>query len=192
MINVTDLRAGTVFIHSDGDPYKVIKYEHIKMGRGSATIKVKAKDLRNGAIKDISFISGARVEEASIIKKEYEYVYFDKRKEVAVFSDLETKKRVELAKDLVGEERIKFLPPKARVTVMELEEEDEIVGIEIPIMVELKVKETAGAERGDTAGSARKSAILETEAVVTVPMFIKVGDIIKVNTETGEYVERAN
>ncbi|KKS43975.1 MAG: Elongation factor P [candidate division CPR1 bacterium GW2011_GWA2_42_17] len=189
MLNVTDLRANTIFIHSDGELYRVLKYEHIKMGRGSATIKVKVKALRSGAIKDISFVSGAKVEEADVTKKQYEFVYFDKRKSKAILSDPETKQRTEVEAEVIGEGNLKFLKTGVLLTVLASEDE-EILSCEISIMAELKVAETAGSEKGDTAGSAKKPATLETGAVITVPMFIKTGDVIRVNTESGEYVER--
>lgn len=192
MLNVTDLRANTIFIHSDGELYRVIKYEHIKMGRGSATIKVKVKALRSGAIKDISFVSGAKVEEVDVTKKQYEFVYLDKRNQKAILSDPESKQRTEVAVEVIGEDNLKFLKTGTSLTVLILSEDEEILSCEIPIMAELKVIETAGAEKGDTAGSARKPATMETGAVITVPMFIKIGDIIRVNTESGEYVERVN
>ena len=189
MIPITNLRAGAIFENED-KLYRVVKYEHQKIGRGKATIKIFCRDIKSGQTREFNFSSGSKVEEVEVFKKTMEFVYFDERQGNVVLSDPETKKRIEIDLDIVGEENLKYLKQGQGVLALTLVESDEIVGVEIPITVELKVTETTAVEKGDTAGSARKPATLESGAVISVPMFIKVGDIVKVNTETEEYVER--
>ena len=189
MIPITNLRAGAIFVNED-KLYRVLRYEHQKIGRGKATIKIFCRDIKNGQTREFNFSSGSKVEEVEVFKKTMEFVYFDERQGKVVLSDSESKKRVQVDIDVIGGENLKYLKEGQEVLALTLVEADEIVGVEIPITVELKVTETTTAEKGDTAGSARKPATLETGAIVHVPMFVKVGDIVKVNTERGEYIER--
>lgn len=186
-IPVTNLRAGTLFAQ-DSQIYQVVNYEHIKKARGKAVIKVKARNLKRQGIKELSFKSGQFVEEVEGNRKNFEFVYFDKRRVQIVLVEPETKKRVSATSLAIDSARLKFLKPGQKITALVIEEE--IVSFELPIAVELKVVETTASEKGDSAGSVTKPATLESGAVVQVPMFVKVGDIVKANTESGEYMER--
>lgn len=189
-ISVTNLRQGTVFEHN-GSLYSVLKYEHQKLGRGTATIKVKVKNIKTGSTREFGFGSGQEIEEVEVHKKDLEFVYKDQRKNQIILTDPQNKsKRYSLDALMFGEKGTLFLKGGIRLTVLKLEETDEIVDVEIPITVELKVEETGPKEAGDTATAPTKPATLETGAVIQVPIFIKNGDVLKVNTETGEYVER--
>lgn len=187
-IPVNDLHKDTVFKYQ-GRIYKVLEYKHKSIARGKADIKIKALNLGNRAIVEVSFKSGQTVEEVACHVQNMDYVYFDERKQQLVLSDPQTKKRVFVPASLLSEEKRKFLTEGAVVRTLVLDE-DNIVSVEIPIVVEMEVKETPPSEKGDTAAGGSKPAVLSTGAVVRVPMFIRVGDVIKVNTERGEYMER--
>lgn len=190
-ISVTNLRTGVIFTH-DGQIYQVLKYEHIKMGRGSANIKVKVRNVKSGAIKQLGFTSGAKVEEGNVSRKELEFVYYDKRANAVVLLDPATSGRIKLSAGAVGADNLKFLRNKTRIYALTLGEEEkpEILSLELPVTVELKIAETGSSFAGNSAGAVTKPATLETGAVIQVPMFIKSGDMVRVNTERGEYVER--
>lgn len=190
-IRVTDLRAGTLFKGSDGPIYQVLKYEHIKKGRGGAIVKLKVKSLKLKVTKEISLKSGSKVEEVEAFKKALEFVYLDERRGVLILSDPETKKRLEIPQEVDGTS-LKFLKAGNEITGLYLPETSEVVSLELPATVILKVAQTTSSEKGDTAGSARKPATLETGATLQVPMFIQEGDLVKVNTESGEYMERVS
>ena len=181
MISVTELRAGAVFRH-DGDPLQVTKYLHKKLGRGKANIRIKAKNLRNGATLDTVFNSGAKVEEAEVVKKSVQFLYQDGKE--LHFEDLETGDKVSLAMDEQG----KFLSKDTEVTLLSFENEP--LSIELPSAVELKVKKTEPGIKGNSATNIYKPAMLESGHTLQVPLFINEGDTIKVNTETGKYASR--
>lgn len=189
MIPVTNLRAGTIFSES-GNFYRVLKYEHQKIGRGKAIIRVRCRDLKNRNIREISFASGSKVEEMEAYKRPMEFVYADPRQGKVVLSDSKTRERKELDWETVGEAGLKFLASGQEVLALTLEDSNEVIGVDVPLTVVLRVTETTASEKGDTAGSARKPAKLQSGAVIQVPMFIKIGDLVKVNTESGEYIER--
>lgn len=188
-IPVTDLRAGTLFCHDDGQIYQVTEYRHVKIGRGGAVIKLKIQNPKSKMNKELTLKSGNKVEAVDGVRKSMEFVYLDAGRDVMVLADPETKKRsqVEHATSIVGDE-LKFL--REGQAVQALKVEGELLSLEVPVTVELAITETSAGERGDTAGTARKPATLESGAVVQVPMFIKVGDVVKVNTGSGDYVER--
>ena len=185
MISVTDLRAGVVF--EDQDQYfLVLSYEHIKMGRGSGTVKVKVKSLNTGATLDKSFVTGARVQEANLGRKKASFLYQDTQgyhlMDVASFEQFVIERR--LVEDVT-----KFLKEGMELTLSVIE--DKPLYVEIPKIVEYQVTQTGGSARGNTVGATCKDAVLENGLTVKVPLFIKTGEIIRVDTRSGEYVERA-
>lgn len=186
-IPITNLRAGILFAQ-DNQIYQVINYEHIKKARGKAVIKVKARNLKRQGFRELSFKSGQFVEEVESYRRNFEFVYFNKRRGQIILAEPETKKRVSVASSAVNSGRLKFLKQGQKITALVIGEE--IVSLELPIAVELKVIETTASEKGDSAGSVTKPAALESGAVVQVPMFVKIGDLVKVNSESGEYMER--
>jgi len=184
-IPVNDLRSGTVFQDSTGI-WQVETFEHIKMGRGSATIKVKAKNLRSGAIAEKSFISGNKVEEAEAEKRKAQYLYQDAAN--LYFMDPATFDQFQVA--LVKSPDLpKFIKEGEQVEVLMIEGDP--VSVEMPKNVVLSVTEADPNERGNSVSNLTKSCTVETGAVVAVPLFIKPGDKIKVDTRTGQYLERA-
>jgi|LakMenEpi03Aug12_release.lakeMendotaPanAssembly.Ray.scaffolds.fasta_scaffold11564_8 elongation factor P len=187
MINVTDLKGGTFFLHSDGDPYKAISYDHIKMGRGGAVIKVKAKNILTGAIKEISFNNGDRLKEADMENRNFQYLY--KNGDHLNFMDLEDYSQVEIPiEDLEWESR--FLIENRDYQLLMFN--GKAISIVLPASMIYKVTEAFDAEKGNTSKSATKEITLENGLKVHAPMFIKVGDTVKVNTESGEYISRFN
>ncbi len=184
-IPVNELRAGTVFQDATG-VWQVDTFEHIKMGRGSATIKVKARNLRSGAIAEKSFISGNKVEEAEAEKRKAQYLYRDDAN--LYFMDPQSFDQFQVAISK-SPDLPKFIKEGEQVQVLLIENEP--VSIEMPKNVVLKVTEAAPGERGNTVSNLNKDATLETGAHVQVPLFVKTGDTIRVDTRTGAYLERA-
>ncbi|HEY5601103.1 MAG TPA: elongation factor P [Patescibacteria group bacterium] len=185
MINATELRSGVVF-RENGQYFMVITYDHVKMGRGSGTIKVKVRNLTTGSTIEKSFITGARVDEANLVKKTCQYLYNDGK--VYNFMDNSTFEQFEIPKNKI-EDLSEYLKEGINVVVLMID--NEALGIELPKSMEYFVTEAPPSERGNSTGSVTKVVTLENGLKVSVPMFIKQGEIIKVNTSTGEYSGRA-
>jgi len=185
MISVTELRSGTVFVdHSQH--FLVLTYEHIKMGRGSGTVKVRVRNLDTGATIDKSFGTGARVQEANLSRRKCQYLYRDGQG--CHLMDIDSYEQFTVSQSLIGD-LAKFLKEGMELTLFVIE--DKPLYVEIPKIVEYKVTQTGGSARGNTVGASFKDAVLENELTVKVPLFIKNGEIIRVDTRSGEYVERA-
>ncbi len=188
-LSVQNLRAGTIF-REDGKTYAVLSYHHHKMGRGKAIIRVKVRDIGFGGTREVTFNNNASVDEVEVRRRNLEFVYVDQRKREVIFSEPDTKKRITLPTDVVGEEQLGYLTAGTKVQAMFVGEAEEVLAIELPMTVDLRVEETGPSEKGDTAGAARKPATMETGLVVQVPMFVKNGEVLRINTQTGEYKER--
>lgn len=184
MQNVTDLRNGAVF-KENNQILQVLSYEHIKMGRGSGNVKVKVKNLKTGSITEKSFITGARVEEAGVEKKKAQFLY--QEGENFIFMEPQSFEQFTLLSDVLGQQK-RFLQDGLEVTL--IVSEGQALGLELPNSLIYRVEETGPAEKGNTVSNVYKDAVLENGLGVKVPMFIKVGDKIKVDTRTGAYVER--
>ncbi len=185
MIGVQDLRKGTTFIDDDGNLYKVLEYQHVKQGRGNATIKTKLRNIRTGGTIDKNFQSGGRVQDVRLDHHTAQYLYTDG--ETYHFMDTETYEQPAIPKEILGD-AAKFL--KENVTVELLTYDGKPIEVELPTAVDLKVIETAPGFKGDTASGGGKPAKLETGVAITVPFFVNVGDTVRVDTRTGEYVTR--
>lgn len=184
MLNVTELRAGTTFKDNKG-MWEVVKYSHTKMGRGSANIKLKIKNLNTGATIEKTFTSGQKVDELSLSKKKGQFLYNDA--DNIVFMDPVSFEQFTLPRSLVDRKE-KFL--KEGETYDLLVVQDQVLSIEIPKLATLSVAETGPGLKGDTVSATTKDATLENGLRVKVPLFINQDDRIKVDTRTGEYVER--
>ena len=184
MLNVTELRSGTTFRDNKG-MWEVVKYSHTKMGRGSANIKLKIKNLNTGATIEKTFTSGQKVDELSLSKKKGQFLYNDV--DNIVFMDPVSFEQFTLPRRLVGRKE-KFL--KEGETYDLLVAQDQVLSIEIPKLATLSVAETGPGVKGDTVSATTKDATLENGLRVKVPLFINQDDRIKVDTRTGEYVER--
>ena len=177
--------ARDMFILHKGEPYKVIDYEHVKPGKGQAFVRVKAKNMRTGNVVEITYKASDRIELADFEQRFAEYSYNDGS--YYYFIDKNTYEMIAVPADAI-KDKVGFL--KEGIDVIVYFYQGQPIGIELPKTVELKVVETEPAR--DTAGGGTKPAKLETGLVIQVPMFIREGDIVKVNTITGEYVERVN
>ncbi len=184
MLNANELRKGTTFM-LDGEPYIVLEYQHYKPGRGNAIIRTKIRNLRTGAIIPRNFLSGDRFQEAPVERRTMQYLYTDG--EFYYFRDTETYDRVSVRADLVGD-KAGYLKEGAEYSVSLLDNEP--LDVELPSAIELKVVDAEMAIAGDTATGASKRVTCETGLEVQVPLFINVGDTIRVDTRTGEYVTR--
>jgi elongation factor P len=185
MIDVNQLRKGTTFTLDDAI-YKVLDYHHHKPGRGKATIRTTVRNLRTGAVTDMTFISGDRVEDIRVEGHEVEYLYADD--EFLTFMDLETFEQPHLRKDVFGDD---FLYLKEGMQLVLNEWQEEIIDYVLPTTVEHKIVEAEMAVAGDTATATYKKVKTETGLQVSVPLFVNVGDRIKIKTEDGSYVTRA-
>lgn len=186
MIEVNKLRNGAVFKY-EGEPFVVVNYDHKKMGRGNASIKLKIKNLKTGVLKDLGLYSGARLEEADVERKRAQFLYSDKNTNEHLFMDPENYEQFSLSDEIVGE-YVPYLKEGAEVYIVLFE--DEPITVDITPHVVLKVTETEPGLKGDSVSNVFKPATLESGIVLQVPLFIKEGDMVEIDTRTGEYVGR--
>lgn len=184
MINSTDLRNGTTFI-VDGAPYVVLEYKFIKMGRGGATVRVTARNLKTGSTEEKTYSSNVTVEDAATSKRSLQYLYQDG--EEVVFMDPRTFEQASIARRVL-KDQIPYLREGDLVNVLYWGEEP--LSVELPLKIELKVTETDPGIKGNSASNMLKNATLENGLVVRVPLFINNGDKVRVDTRSGTYVER--
>lgn len=185
MISVTDLRAGTTF-EDNGTLFQVLSYEHIKMGRGSANIKVKIKNVRTGTITDKSFINGAKVNDVHVAKKDLQYLYKDD--DFAYFMNPTTYEQVQIALKVIGNDS-KYLKDGESYNISFLG--DEALSVNLPPKLVFTVEDTAPGIKGNSATNVFKDATLTNGIQTKVPLFVNVGDKIRVDTRSGAYVEKA-
>lgn len=184
MIDVNDLRKGVIF-EMDNNLYKVLEYSFNKPGRGNATIRIKARDLRKGTTLEKTFTSGERIKDVRLDFHNVQYLYNDG--EIFHFMDLETFDQPAIPGSVVGD-YAGFLKPEMEVKLTFFESEP--LDIELPTTVDLKVTYAEPAVKGDTATGVTKKVTTETGFEVSVPYFVQTGDVIRVDTRTGEYVTR--
>jgi len=184
MIDVNDLRKGVTF-ELDGVLYKVVEYSHHKPGRGNATIRIKARNLLSGANIERTFTSGQTVQEASLDFHNVSFLYSDG--EFYHFMDNQTFEQPAIRAEVLGEQAL-YLKPGLEVKLTFYKGEP--IDIELPTSVDLEVVEAEVAVRGDTATGVTKKVKTETGLEVQCPQFVKVGDVIRIDTRTGEYVTR--
>lgn len=184
MATTSDFRSGMT-IRMDGDLWSIVEFQHVNPGNWRAFVRAKLKSLKSGKVIEIRFRAGEAVEAVRIETKEYQYLYHDGSS--YVFMDKETYDQIGVEEKQIGEAS-HYLKETETVDIMF--NGNEIVAIEVPITVELKVVETVPGVRGDTATGAQKPAKVETGATVNVPLFINEGDMIKVDTRSGDYIER--
>ena len=182
MISVNDFKTGLT-ISVDNGIWKVIDFQHVKPGKGSAFVRSKLRNLRTGAIQEKTFRAGEKVEQAMIENRRMQYLYADG--DTHVFMDNETFDQTELSGDYLKDE-LKYL--KANMEVQIQSYEGETIGIELPKTVELEVTETEPGIKGDTATGATKSATVETGYTLNVPLFVNEGDVLVINTSDGSYI----
>ncbi len=185
MLSYNDLKEGTIFLY-EGQPYEVLHFAFLRMQQRKPVAQTEIKNLITGKIIQRNFQMSDSFEEVEIIREPLKYLY-SHRSEYWFSAKDNPKNRFSLKEEIVGP-RAKFTKPNSEVTAIKWDEK--IIAIDFPIKAELKIKETPPGERGNSASNTTKTATLETGAIIQVPMFVNTGDIIRVNTETGLYVER--
>jgi len=185
MPTTTDFRPGLV-IKYNNELWTVVEFQHVNPGNWRAFVRTRLKNMRSGKVVENRFRAGESIETVRIERKEFQFLYRDGTS--FVFMDKDTYDQISVSDEAVGE-GAQFL--KEGESVDMLFNGTEIMAIELPITVELKVVETVPGVRGDTATAGTKPARVETGATVNVPLFISEGDMLKIDTRTGEYIERA-
>lgn len=185
MLSAGDFRNGLTF-EMDGSVYSVVEFQHVKPGKGAAFVRTKLKNVITGAVVEKTFSPTDKFPTAYVERKDMQYLYNDG--DLYYFMDKETFEQLPLNKEQLSD-NFKFV--KENMDCKILSYKGNVFGIEPPTFVELQVTETEPGFKGDTATNATKPATLETGATIRVPLFINEGDMIRVDTRTGEYMERA-
>jgi elongation factor P len=185
-ISTGDFRTGLTIEIGEGI-FQIIEFQHVKPGKGGAFVRTRLRNLRTGAVIDKTFRAGERMEQAIIDRRPLQFLY--RAGDDYVFMDTHTFDQTALPGARVGE-GVKYLKPDTEVQVMTFG--SEMLGVDLPNTVELQVTQTDPGLRGDTASGGSKPATLETGAVVNVPLFINEGDVLRIDTRTGKYLERAS
>ncbi|MEN9520549.1 MAG: hypothetical protein RLZZ381_3137 [Cyanobacteriota bacterium] len=186
MISSNDFRTG-VTVEMDGYVWRVVEFLHVKPGKGSAFVRTKLKNVQTGNTIEKTFRAGETVPQANLEKRSMQYTYKDG--EEFVFMDMQTYEETRMSSDNLGD-RINFLKEEMEVNVIFWDEK--VLEIELPTSVVLEITETDPGVKGDTATGGTKPAIVETGAQVMVPLFIAIGEKIKVDTRDGSYLGREN
>jgi elongation factor P len=185
MYSTAEFRKG-LKIEIDGKPFTIVEFQHVKPGKGGAFVRTKLKNLETGQVLEQTFRSGAKVDKPDLEEMNVQYLYQDG--DQYVFMDNQTYDQIFIA----GEHLSDIIPfMKENTDLMVLFHNGRPIGAELPITVELTVTSTEPGVKGDTATGASKPATLETGHVVQVPLFIEEGEVLKIDTRTGEYLERA-
>lgn len=185
MISVNDLRIGLT-VEVEGEIFSVVDFLHVKPGKGAAFVRTKLKNIRTGAVLDRTFRAGMKIGRAHIELKQMQYLY--NSGDEYFFMDTESYEQISLQSSDLGD------APKYLLESMILGiqfYEGQAVGVDLPTTVDLEVVETDPGFRGDTAQSATKPATLQTGITIQVPLFVEEGELVKVDTRTGEYISRA-
>lgn len=185
MINAQDIKNGTC-IRMDGKLYFCIEFLHVKPGKGNTFMRTKLKDVVNGYVLERRFNIGEKLEDVRVERRPYQFLY--KEGEEYIFMNQETYEQLPIAKDLIT--GVEFMKEEMIVEVVSDASTETILYAEMPVKVELEVTYTEPGIKGDTATNTLKPATVETGAEVRVPLFINTGDKIRVDTRTGDYVER--
>ena len=184
MLSAGDFRNGMT-IEIDANVYQIVEFQHVKPGKGAAFVRTKLKDIKNGGVVERTFRPTEKFPQAHIDRKDMQYLYADG--DMFNFMDVETYEQIALSKDEIGD-ALKFV--KENEMVKMLSHNGQVFSVEPPLFVELEITETEPGFKGDTATGASKPAIVETGAQVSVPLFVEIGEKIKIDTRTGEYLSR--
>ncbi|MBQ4043163.1 MAG: elongation factor P [Clostridia bacterium] len=185
MVIAGDFKNGITF-DMDGQVMSVIEFQHVKPGKGAAFVRTKLRNVITGAVIEKTFNPTDKFQDARIDRKEMQYLYNDE--ELYYFMDMETYEQIPLGKDLLTD-AFKFVKEEMMCRVSSYK--DNVFAVEPPMFVELEIADCEPGVRGDTATGASKIATLETGATIRVPLFINAGEKIRIDTRTGEYIERA-
>jgi len=184
LISTAELRKGAT-IELDGKLFSILEYNHIKTGRGSAQVRIKLRDVRSGSTIEHTVQAGTKFNRAHVERREMQYLYSDDQ--FYYFMNNETYEQIPVTADKVGDAN-KFL--KENDTCELVLYGEEVIGVELPASVELTVTMTDPGFKGDTATGGTKPATMETGLVVNVPLFVEIGAKLKINTDSGAYIER--
>ena len=184
MATTTDFKRG-ITLKIDGELMTLYDFQHVKPGKGGAFVRTKLKRMKNGAIIDKNFRAGEKIEIVWIEERKFQYLYNDEH--LFFFMDTQNYEQISLPSSLLSD-KVLYLKENEEISIIFAEGKP--VGVEIPTFCELKVVETDPGVKGDTAQGGSKPATLETSLKVSVPLFINIGDTIKVDTRTGKYMER--
>lgn len=184
MADTSDFRNGLI-LRMEGRLFAIVGFQHVKPGKGAAFVRTKLKKIPGGAVIDKTFRAGEKIDQVRVERHSYQYLY--RSDDLYYVMDLETYEQFPLAQGLL-EDLLPYLKESMEISVL-LDGETPIA-VELPTFVELEVAETEPGLRGDTAQGGSKPAKLETGATVTVPLFIEQGDVLKIDTRTGKYIER--
>lgn len=184
MISTADFRNGAR-IELEGDPYYIVEFQHVKPGKGGAFVRTKLKNYRTGNVIDRTFRSGERLAEPDLEERELQFLYA--AGDSYTFMDTETFEQFSYERKQLGQ-NVDLL--KEDTVVKVLIHKHEPIAVDLPIFIELKVVDADPGIRGDTASGGTKPAVVETGATVKVPLYLEVGEMIKIDTRTREYVER--
>ena len=186
MASTNDFRNGFTF-EEKGTLFSIIEFQHVKPGKGGAFVRTKLRNVNTKQVIDRTFRAGEKVSECRLERRNFEYLYEDGN--FLVFMDNDTYDQIQVDRDLLGE-RFKFLTDNLPCSILFNGETP--IEIEIPTFVELEIKETEPGFKGNTAQNATKPATLSTGAIINVPLFVEEGTVVRVDTRTGEYMERVN
>lgn len=186
MISTGDLRKGVV-IEMDKQLFQVLDYNHLKIGRGSAQVRMRLRNVRTGALIDRTVQAGEKWPRIRLEHRTVQYLYEDPPNHV--FMDQESFEQILLTPDQLGD-AVNYLKDAIELEILVYE--DEPIGVELPITVDLRIEDTEPGFRGDTASGGTKPARLETGLVVNVPLFVTTGETIRIDTRTGTYMERVS
>jgi len=184
MISAGDFRNG-ITIELEGNVFQIIEFQHVKPGKGAAFVRTKLKNIKNGGVVEKTFRPTEKCPPPRIDRKDMQYLYADG--DMYNFMDVETYEQIALSKDEIGD-ALKFV--KENEMVKMLSHNGQVFSVEPPLFVELEITDTEPGFKGDTATGASKPAIVETGAQVSVPLFVEIGEKIKIDTRTGEYLSR--
>ena len=184
MISAGELRNG-VTMEYEGEIYSVLEFQHVKPGKGAAFVRTRLKNIKTGAVVEKTFRPTEKMSKAHIDRMDMQYLYNDG--DLYYFMDVQTYDQVALNKETIGD-ALKFVKENEMVKVCSYN--GNVFAIEPPLFVELQITETEPGFAGNTAQGATKPAIVETGAQVSVPLFVNQGDVIKIDTRTGEYLSR--
>ncbi len=184
MVSAGDFRNG-ITVEMEGNVYQIIEFQHVKPGKGAAFVRTKLKNIINGGVVEKSFRPTEKFPQARIDRKDMQYLYSDG--DLYNFMDTESYDQIALNADAVGD-ALKFVKENEMVKICSYN--GNVFAIEPPLFVELQITETEPGFKGDTATGATKPAIVETGAKVMVPLFVDNGEVIKIDTRTGEYLSR--
>jgi elongation factor P len=187
VLDFSDLKGTGQIIKYNNEPYQIIWSNFMRTAQRKPVIQVKMRNLMTGKVMEYSFKYGEKIDEADVVKRSCQFLYSDA--EGAHFMNPETFETV-MVPAVVAEDQVKYLKEGTDTTIMFFEERP--IALDLPVKMDLKVVETAPGVKGNTATGGSKPATLETGYVVNVPLFIKEGDIVRVNTASGDYVERAS